>query len=136
MSVAATRQFLVTIQGIDGTFASKTGGDKTAEASRAYNGGSNRPAIVSSVPEVSDITVGRPYDPERDQAVILALLPLVGEWVTTVTVTPLRGNLARANAKPLVYSECLLIGVTPPEHEAGGGDPAMLEISFAPADVS
>jgi hypothetical protein len=125
----------VTVRGIEKKFATKSGGDKSGEATRVYNGGTDVPSVLGGVPEVADITCGAPFDPDQDQELLTQLLGLVCKWRTTITVTPVYDDYSRSRAKPRVYTEALLIGVTEPEVDAGGGDAARFELTFAPADA-
>lgn len=136
MPKAAARQFLVTAAGIEGTFATKSGGNKTSSANKVWDGGSLVPDVLAAPPEVDDLTISRPYDPDRDQDLLTALLAMVGQFRTTVTVAPTYGDLTRTRSKPRVYSNCLLTGVTEPEVDASSGDPATFELTFAVASVS
>lgn len=136
MPKGSVRQFLVTIEGIEGTFANKSGGEKTSSANKVYDGGSLVPDVLAAPPEVGDLTCGRPYDPDRDQDLLNSLIGMVGQFRTTVTVTPTYGDMTRAAAKGRVFSNCLLTGVKEPEVDAGSGDAARLELTFAVGSVS
>lgn len=133
---AAARQFLWTVTGILGTFAQKTGGEVTSDATKVWDGGATRAQVIAAPPEVGDVTLTRPYDPERDQAMLTNLLSMVGQWTTTISGQPLGSDMKVARGvKPRVYPEALLIGVREPEHDASSGDPADLELTFATGDV-
>ena len=127
---SSQRQFLVKVSGIDGYFASKTGGNITAGTTKVFDGGSLTPDVLTGTPEVDDITVSRPYEYGRDHAVIKRLRNLVGSWTTTVSVTPTDRDLV-ALADPTVYSDALLVGLTDPDADAASADPATLELVFA-----
>lgn len=128
---AAQRQFLVTVDGITGTFASKSGGEVTSDATKVWDGGSTQPDVIASPAEVGDLTVTRPYDPERDQDVLNQLVTLVGQWRTTVSTQPLHGDMRAVSVKPRVYPNALLTGVREPEVDASSGDAADYELTFA-----
>lgn len=132
---AAQRQFLVKVSGIDGYFATKTGGDTSSDASDVYDGGSLTPEKLASPATSDDITVGRPYDPERDQPVINRLRAQVGRHRTTVSVQPTDADLVAIGA-PTTYANALLIGCTEPEVDAASGDPAVFELTFAVESVA
>jgi hypothetical protein len=135
MSKSAQRQFLVKVSGIDGLFATKTGGDVTADANKVYDGGTLVPDVVAAPAEVDNVTVGRPYDPTRDASVLKRYRALVGRWETTLSCTPTDRDLI-AVADPVVYSKALLVGVTEPEYDASSGDGATYELEFAVGGVS
>lgn len=132
---AAQRQFLVKVSGVDGYFATKTGGNTSSDASDVYDGGSLTPEKLASPATSEDVACGRPYDPERDQAVIKRLRPLVGRWRTTVSVQPTDADLV-AIGRATTYANALLIGCTEPEVDAGSGDAAMFELTFAIESVA
>lgn len=135
MSKAAQRQFLVKVSGIDGLFASKTGGNTASEATDVYDGGTLTPEKISNPPRTDDVSVGRPFDPIRDRPVLRRLRPLVGRWRTTVSVQDTDADLV-AIGQPTVYSNALLIGLTDPEHDAASGDAAAFEMTFAVETVA
>lgn len=130
---SSARQFLVKVEGVQGFFATKTGGNVAADSTKVYNGGSLKPAIISNPPEAEDVEVTRPYDPDRDDEDMRRLLQLVGSWETTVSVTPTDTDLV-AIAKPRVYPNARLVGVVEPEVDAASGDPATFGLTFAIAD--
>jgi hypothetical protein len=136
---AANRQFLVKIDGISGEWpywATKSGGEVTADSSKVWDGGSLIADVLSSPAEVGDVTIARPFDPDRDHSLSTQLIGLVGQWRTTITVTPTYGDLTAARVKPRVYTNCLLTGVREPEPDASSGDAADYELTFAVGGVS
>lgn len=133
---AAQRQFLWTVDGISTPFAQKSGGEVTSDATKVWDGGATRPDVISAPAEVGDITLTRPFDPDRDQEVLNRLIALVGQWRTTVSGQPLNGDLRAARVKPRVYPDALLIGVREPESDASSGDAADYELTFAVGGVA
>lgn len=134
---AAQRQFLWTVNGIANTFAQKTGGEVTADATKVWDGGATKAEVIAAPPEVGDLTLTRPYDPERDQPILDRLIGLVGQWRTTVSGQPLGSDMRVARGvKPRVYPEALLIGVREPEHDAESGDKADYELTFAVGGIA
>lgn len=132
----SARQWLVTIDGIDGTWASISAGETAAEGTRVRDGGSTKPDVLAGPAETDDITCSRPFDADRDHDLITSLLPLVGQWFTTITKQPLNGDMTRVDVKPRVYSEALLTKISDPESDADSGDPSRLELTFMVGDVS
>ena len=131
---AAKRQFLVQIDGITGQWrywANKSGGEVTADSNKVYDGGSLVADVLASPAEVGDLTISRPFDPDRDHDLCTQLVRIVGQWRTTVSVQPTYGDLSAAKVKPRVYSNCLLTGVREPETDASSGDSADFELTFA-----
>lgn len=132
---AAQRQFLVKVDGIEGYWAQKSGGEITSDSTKVFDGGSLRADVIASPPEIGDITVTRPYDPLRDQEVINQLKTRVGTWVTTISITPTETDLRAARVKGDVYPESLLIGLRLPESDASSGDAADYELTFATGTI-
>lgn len=135
MASAAQRQFLVSVAGVSGLFATKSGGATTAEVTRVYNGGKLTPELLASPAQTEDLTIGRPWDPDRDAPVLARLRPLVGRHRTTVSVQPTDVDLV-AVGRPTVYANALLIGVNDPEADADSGDAARLELTWAVESVA
>lgn len=130
MAKAAQRQFLVAVSGIAGYFATKTGGEVSADATRVYDGGQPQPDLLSAPAQADNVTVGRPYDPLRDQPVITTLKQRVGRSRHTVSVIPTDEDLI-AIGPPTIYANALLVRVGEPEADAASGDAATYELEFA-----
>lgn len=135
MPIAAQRQFLVKVSGVDGYFATKGGGNAGSDVTRVFNGGSLVPEVLASPGQVEDVTVGRPYDPARDAPVIARLSSQVGRWRTTVSVTPTDADLVPV-ADQTVYANALLTNVGNPEADAGSGDAGTFSLTFAVPTVA
>lgn len=133
MAKSSARQFLVKVDGVDGFWSTKSGGNVTSDNTKVYDGGSLKPDIITNPPTAEDITVTRPFDPDRDAEMVTSLLQLVGSWDTTVSVTPTNADLV-AVAPPRVYSNARLTGVTEPEVDSSSGDAAMIGLTFAVSD--
>lgn len=133
-TTSAQRQFLIKVNGVDGYFATRRGGEVTSDASREFDGGSLVPEVLTSPATPGDLTVGRAYKAERDAAVLAELRKKVGRWRTSVNVQPTDQDLV-AKGRPTVYHG-ILIGVSDPEADANSGDPARLELTFAVETVS
>lgn len=126
----AQRQALVTIEGIEGRWARKTGGNVSADTTPVWDGGEDRPSILSAPAVAENVTTGRPFDEQRDLPEIARIRRLVGKFVTTITVQPTDGDLFPVGP-PTVYSEALLVGLTEPEYDASSGDAQMIELEWA-----
>lgn len=129
-TIAAQRQFLVSVEGIGEFMAQKGGGDVSAGVTKVYDGGSLTPDVLAAPAETSDLTVGRGYKPSRDNDVIRRLRPQVSRWRTTITVQDTDADLIPVG-RPTVYPQALLVGVSSPDHDAGSGDAARFELTFA-----
>lgn len=128
------RQFLAKVQGIEGYFMTKTGGNISSEVTKAYDGGSAIPDLIAAPKEVENITVSRGFDAVRDGQLLRVLRGKVGVFETTVTVTPTDRDYATID-QPVVYSPALLVGLNEPEVAADSGDLATFELVFAVGDV-
>jgi hypothetical protein len=135
MGTAAQRQFLAKVEGIEGYFNSKTGGNRSSDASKVYNGGETDPEVLASPANTDDVTLTRGYKPLRDASVLESLRPQVGRLRTTVSVTPTDEDLV-AIGKPVVYSNALLVGLSEPEYNADSGDASTYELTFAVGSVA
>jgi hypothetical protein len=132
---SAKWQFLVKVEGIEGYWAGKTGGSITADTNKAWDGGAKRADVLGGRPNTEDVELVRPFDPIRDQPVLNALKSRVGEWRTTLSA---QGVYADMTAVPIpgdIYSDALLIKLSPPEVDASSSDPAEIGLTFAVSDV-
>lgn len=130
MAKSAQRQFLVKVAGIDGYWMTKSGGNIASDTNKVYDGGADQPDVLAGPAEADNVTVSRAYDLQRDLAVLERLRKQVGRWQTTVSITPTDRDLI-AVAKPQVYPEALLVGLTEPETDSSSGDAATFELEFA-----
>lgn len=132
---AARWQFLVRVDGIEGYWAGKTGGNIAADANKAWDGGARRPDVLGGRPNTEDVELTRPYDVIRDQPMLNALKSRVGEWRTTLTVQSINADMSASSVPGDVYSDALLINLSMPEVDASSSDPAEIGITFAVSDV-
>jgi hypothetical protein len=132
---AAQRQALVTVDGISGNFAQKSGGEVTSDATKVWDGGATQPDVIAAPADVGDVTVTRPFDPLRDQDILNRLIKVVGQWFTTLSIQPTEGDMRTARVKPRVYPNALLTGVREPEWDASSGDAADYELTFAVGSI-
>ena len=131
---AAERQFLVSVTGIAGFWATYTPSDVSAATTDVYNGGQRDPEKIASPPKSSNVKVSRPYSPGRDQPLITRLTPLVGRLRTTVSAQPTDPDLFPVG-NPDVYANALLVNVKRPAVDASSGKEAMIELEFAVINV-
>lgn len=127
--VASQHQFLVKVAGLAEYFATKTGGNRTADSSQVWDGGKLEPEVLVGNPRTETVTVSRPFKPARDWPLIRRLYPQVSRLRTTVSITPTDADLVPVD-KPMTF-EGVLTGCTPPEHAAGSGEPSRFELQFA-----
>jgi hypothetical protein len=131
---SSQRQALVKAQGIEGYFMTKTGGNISAEVTKAYDGGSSVPDLIAAPKDVDNVTISRGFDPIRDGQLLRVLRSKVGVFQTTLTVTPTDRDYAAVD-EPIVYSPALLVGVNDIEVDAASGDLQVYELVWACGDV-
>jgi ribosomal protein S24E len=126
----AQRQGLVTVAGVDGYFATKSGGSISSGGTKVYDGGALTPAVIASPPESEDITVSRAYDIQRDAAIVARLRQQVGKFRTTLSVQPTDTDMV-ASGPAFVYPDALMTGISSPDIDSGSGDAQVFELTFS-----
>lgn len=119
----------------NGYFAQVSGGEITAAVEKVYDGGARFPETLCAPAEIGDLTITRPYDPDRDGAAIKLLSQQVGAVYYNVSVYDLDCDL-RVYGTERVYPNALLVGLTPPEGDASSGASATFSLTFAVSTVS
>lgn len=135
MTKMAQRQALFTIEGIPGRWATRSGGNTSADITPVWDGGADRPENLASPASSEDITVSRPVDDERDLDLIKRLRKQVGKLQTTLTEQPTNGDLFPIG-EPDVWPNALLRTVNIPTYDAASGDPKVIELVFAVSDFA
>lgn len=135
MPKAAQRQFLISVAGVAGTFANKSGGEVSGDSTKVWDGGSLTPELLSSPSEVANVTVSRPFDPARDWPILHRLRSQVNRWRTSVSITPTDADLI-PNGNAVVYANALLTRVAFPDVDASSGDPATFELEFIVGSIA
>lgn len=133
MPKIAQRQFVTKVAGLADNWATFSGGEPSVEVSRDFDGGSLVPDLTQGNPAISDITVGRGFDPGRDGPIRARLSRLIASgkpFRTTITRTPVDEDLSPTGAEPEVY-EVQLRGVTPSESDANSATTARIQLMFA-----
>ena len=125
----AQRQGLVKVAGVEGYFATKSGGAISSGGTKVYDGGALTPAVIASPPESEDITVSRAYDIQRDASIVMSLRQQVGKFRTTLSVQTTDTDMI-ASGPPFVYPEALLTGISAPDIDSGSGDAQVFELTF------
>lgn len=131
----AQRQSLVTVEGIAGRWASKTGGNVSADTTPVWDGGEQYPEVMASPAQAENVTISRPFDDQRDLPEIARLRQLVGRFRGTISVQPTDADLFPIGA-PTVYPNALLVRLNEPEYAADSGDAQRIELEFAVAQFS
>ena len=127
---ATKRDYLVTVEGIPGTWRSFSGAGGTASVTKDWDGGSRRYDNLAGPVEWDDIEVVRTVAPTRDDRWIKTLRSLISVGEFTVTkqyVTPAGMKVG----DPTTYPACLLIGLQEAESDAGSSDAAEVTLTFA-----
>lgn len=135
MGKLARRQWRVKVHGLAEAWATKSGGEVTADTVRVYDGGVAKPDVLAGPAQAGNVTVSRTYDPSRDQPIMRDLIQKVGVWRTSLHCQPLNPDMSVINGRsPLNYTQALLVGVTPPEPDASSGDGSVWSLEFAVSD--
>jgi hypothetical protein len=114
-------QFLVTVSGIDGFFATKSGGSASVQVTKDFDGGSDIPALSNSRKTYNDLTVGRRYDIDRDADAVIAARAAIGKD-RTVTVQPCDADYNPTGPKTVYQGR--LQAVNEPDFDANSQQPA------------
>jgi len=129
-TTASKRQHSVSIAGLEGVWATATGGVASVDVSEAYNGGARFPDLTQGRVKYSNLTVERPFNPMRDRAMIRFLEANLGTgWSTTITDQDLDANDV-AIGEPTVFTGCVPVTVTPPEYDTAASDAGMVSLEF------
>lgn len=129
-AVATQRQQLVEVAGWDGYWATKEGGETTAEVSQAWDGGSLKPEVLAGPSATGNVTVSRPYRPAKHAALRKTWAKQTGRLRTTVSVWDTDPDLGPVGT-PSVYANALLVRVTAPSHNAASSENGVIELEFA-----
>jgi hypothetical protein len=130
MTKMAARQQQVSVEGIPGLWATKSGGTVSADITPVWDGGANAPEQMAGPASADNITLSRPCDDARDIAVAKMLRPQVGTFRGTITVQPTDGRLFPIG-EPTVYPDALLQSMSEPDYDAASSDPQVLETIWA-----
>lgn len=126
---------LLTIVFVDGenlgAFATKSGGEVTADVTKIRPAALSGEVSLGGPSTVGDLTVGRHYQPFRDDPLIQRLSSKVGSARVVASVVALdgQGQVFKPDGNP--YWVGVLSGVNAPDADAGSGDAAMLELTVA-----
>lgn len=134
MPKSAARQALITCSGTPGLWATKTGGNPTSDITRVWDGGQLDPDILTAPASYSDLTISRPYEQGRDEAMVARLRSVVGRSNHSVTVQSTDINLVAVGRASTFHG--VLTGVSAPDWDAGSSDPARVELTIAVRTVT
>lgn len=129
-AIASARQQLVEVSGWPGYWATKSGGEISADAEPAWDGGSLKPEKLAGPADTGNIVVSRPYRPAVHGPIKKAWAKGVGRLRTTVSVFDTDPDLGPVG-QPDVYANALLVRLTPPAADASSSTPNMIELEFS-----
>jgi hypothetical protein len=118
-----------------GYFAQVSGGEITSAAEKVYDGGAKFPDLLCSTPEIGDVTITRPFDPDRDGSALKQIRQGVGNTYYDLTVYVLNCDLREAGTER-VYAKALLVGLTEPEGDAASSAASTFTLTFSVGSVS
>jgi hypothetical protein len=127
---ATKRQYLVTIEGIPGTWRQFSGAGGSASITKDFDGGSDRADLLAGPAEWDDIEVTRTVAPSRDDVWIEQLRKLLGRGRFNITKQATDANWTKVG-NPTTYPDCLLNGLQEPETDASSSDAAEIKLTFA-----
>ena len=127
---ATKRQYLVTIEGIPGTWRQFSGAGGSASITKDFDGGSDRADLLAGPAEWDDIEVTRTIAPSRDDVWVAQLRKLLGRGRFNITKQATDANWTKVG-KPTTYPNCLLNGLQEPETDAASSDAAEIKLTFA-----
>ncbi len=127
---ATARQQLIVVEGFTGYFATKTGGEVTAEAKKVYDGGRKDPEVQGGPAETSNLVLTRPYRMGLHQRKLAELAAQVGTHRCDVSVYDTDPDLGPWG-EPQVYAGALLVRVKRPDADAASTDTGSFELEFA-----
>lgn len=127
--------FLITVAGVPGTFARKTGGNPTGTVSKDRDGGATKPDVMPGFVDYSDLTVSRTWVSGRDNALAKQLLQQVNQLETTVRSQDLTPAKTVIPGTDITYT-VLLTGVSTPDVDANGANPAEFSLTFSVMDAT
>lgn len=131
-------QYLVTVSGIgvDGYFATITGGGVSAATGEVWDGGADFPMVTARKGRPANITVSRPFLRPRDIEVVRKLQGKVGRARATVAQQVTDEDHIPIQGPPLrLFPNALLVGCNPPDADAASGEGSRLELEFAVGTV-
>jgi hypothetical protein len=126
--MTSQNQFLITVDGIPGFFATKSGGVPSIQVSKDFDGGSNDPVLSNSRPVYSDLTVGRRWDIDRDAPIEIAERKNIGKD-RTITSQPCDADFVATGPKTVYRGR--LQAVNPPDADANSSNPARFALVFS-----
>lgn len=130
-------QNLVTVS-IDGKsrgiFDTRSGGESTAAVTKYYPGGARTPVVDAARGDVSDVTVTRRHDGQRDEDLVKEVRRLIGRGVMKVTEQPLDVD-GVAYGKPTTYSG-RISSVTGGDADSNSDDTRMVSITMVAVAVA
>lgn len=128
-TTSSRRLFLVTVSGqILGFWRQMSGGEKSVDFSKSYDGGDPDPELLAGVPTISDITVTRSFKRSRDMPIWKRYAPNVGITEHSITLQPCDARYV-PDGEPITY-QGKLAAITPPPVDASSSEAADFSMRF------
>lgn len=127
---ASQRQQLTEVVGIPGYMATRTGGERTSDPQKVWDGGALDPETLSAPAETGNIVTGKPYRPNVHGSILKTWDRQVGRLRTTLKVWDTDPDLGPVG-QPRVYANALLVRLTWPEGDAASSDASRFELEWA-----
>lgn len=129
-AVASARQQLTEVAGIPGYMGTRTGGERTSEATKGFDGGELVPVVLSGPAETGNIVTGKLYRPLVHGPILKEWDAQVGRFRTTLKVWDTDPDLGPIG-QPRVYADALLVRLAWPDGDANSSDLANFELEWA-----
>lgn len=126
--------FLITVAGVPGTFARKSGGNPTGQVTKDRDGGALKPDVMPGPVDYGDLTVSRTYRSARDNALGKKLLQQVNQFSTTIRSQDLTPSKVVIPGTAITYTG-LLTGVSLPDSDANNNGAAEFTLTFSITDA-
>jgi hypothetical protein len=127
---ASQRQQLTEVVGIPGYMATRTGGERTSDPQKVYDGGALDPETLSAPAETGNIVTGKPYRPNVHATILRSWDRQVGRLRTTIKVYDTDPDLGPIG-QPRVYANALLVRLMWPEGDAASSEPGRFELEWS-----
>lgn len=124
----------VSINSVDyGIWDKMTGGEMDSDEKKYKPGGLKPEISLGGTRTVTNVTVSRLYDLNRDHTKVKDIIAAVGNATVNIKKQPLDVN-GSAFGEPIVY-QGKLKSCKPPEADSESGDAAMVEIEVSTAGI-
>lgn len=128
---ATAQQQLWTVEGFEGFFGTKEGGEVAGDVTKTKDGGSTTDLLIpGGTPSTSNVTLTKLYRPEVHGPQLKYLAGRVLRERTDLNGYDSDPDLGPIG-DPVTYADSLLVRVKRPDFDANSSDPAYFELEYA-----